>query len=576
MDRDLQALQEVRDLVAQARGAQAQLARLNQEQIDRICAAMAQAGGLAAADLARLAVEETGMGNVPDKTVKNLFNTRDLWDAIRDMKTVGVIARDEARRVVDYAEPSGIVAGIIPCTNPTSTALFKGLISIKTRNAIVISPHPRAARCIQRTVEIMMQAGIAVGCPAGAITCISTPTLEATQDLMKQRDIAVILATGGSGLVRAAYSAGKPAYGVGPGNVPVYIDPSAQIPEAVANIIAGVTFDYGTVCASEQAVITLQSTRQQVIDEFRRQGCHFATPEEIRKLNSVCISGAIMNPASVGLSAERIAERAGITVPAGTRVILAELSGVGRDHPLSLEKLMPVLAFYAEPTQDAAFRRCLDILRLEGEGHSAGIHATDERVIQAFAEISLSSRVMVNTPTTHGAIGLTTGLFPSMSLGCGTTAGNVSSDNINPRHLFNIKRLAYGKSAAAVAGKYGTAAPAAVSGPPAAVSGPPAVASAPPAVAPAPPTTVASPAPAPISPQAYPWGQTGDMFPRFYSAQAGSAAAPPAPAASSTAVPPTPAAIQQVLAAGRVAASTPRCPVTSCPEHTKSKCTGCA
>ncbi len=551
MDRDLQSMQEMRTLVRQAAVAQAALAALNQEQVDRICAAVAQAGFAASAELARIAVEDTGMGTIPGKTVKNQFNTKDLWEAIKDMKTVGIVVRDEARRVYEIAEPSGVVCGIIPCTNPTSTALFKSLIALKTRNALVISPHPRAVKCIQATVEVIMRAASAAGAPAGAVSSLSMPMIEVTQELMKHPDVAVILATGGSALVRAAYSAGKPAYGVGPGNVPVYIDKSANIPEAVANIIAGGTFDNGTVCASEQAVVTLQSVRQQVIDEFRKQGGYFASPEEIQKLNPVCCSGAIMNPGAVGLSAVRIAQMAGIAVPPTTCVLLAELEGVGRKWPLSMEKLMPVLAFYAEPSFEAALARCVEVLHYEGEGHSCAIHTADEQQIQTFAQTCPSNRVMVNTPTTHGAIGLTTGLFPSMSLGCGPVAGNITSDNIQPRHLISIKRLAYGKSAASVEGKYGAPVAASVQAPPAPASG------------------------------AYPWAQAGGDFPRFYSPLATplgdrEAAAAPRPAvvaAASVAL--TADDIRLILAAVRVAPRTHHCPVTSCPENLKASCTGC-
>ncbi len=551
MDRDLEALNEVRTLVRQAKAAQAELEKLTQEQVDRICAAMAQAGFAAAADLARLAVEETGMGTVPGKTIKNQFNTQDLWEAIKDLKSVGVISRDDARRVYEIAEPAGIVAGIIPCTNPTSTALFKGIISLKSRNAIIISPHPRAVKCITETVNLMMKAAIGAGCPAHAITCLSIPMIEATQELMKHPDVRVILATGGSGLVRAAYSAGKPAYGVGPGNVPVYIDKSANVAEAVANIIASVTFDNGTVCASEQAVVTLQSMRQQVMDEFRRQGGYFATPEETRKLNPVCTAGPIMNPGAVGLSALKIAEKAGIAAPANTTVLIAELEGVGRSWPLSMEKLMPVLAFYAEPTAEAALARCAEVLEYDGKGHSFCIHSTDERQIQQFCAALPSFRIMVNTGTTQGAIGLTTGLFPSMSLGCGTVAGNITSDNIHPRHLINIKRLAYGRSVASVAGKYGA------------------------------PAAAASAATAPAAPTGYPWAQAGAEFPRFYSPLASPAAdRGAAPAAAPFGGVPAGHVLSRdeirvIVATSRVAPRTHPCPVTSCPEHGKTACTGC-
>jgi acetaldehyde dehydrogenase (acetylating) len=450
-DRDLASVQEARTLARRAKDAAPILAELSQEQIDAIVDAMAAAVTPHAEALARLAVEETGYGVVADKVQKNLFSSERVYRFIRPMKTVGVIGRLEDRKVVEIAEPFGVVAAIVPSTNPTSTAIYKILISLKARCPIVISPHPAAARCITRVAEIMNEAARKAGAPEGAINWMGTITLEGTQELMKARETAVILATGGMGLVRAAYSAGKPAYGVGPGNAPAYIERSADVAKAVRDIVTGKTFDNGVLCSSENSVVVDAPLVEEVKRQFVANGGHFMSAAEIDAVARVLVSPQrLPNPALVGRPAPFIAQQAGITVPGHTRVLLAELAGVGRDYPLSIEKLCPVLSFYVVSDWREGCERCKQILRYGGMGHTMSIHSRNDEVILQFGLKKPAYRIVVNTPTTHGSIGLTTGLDPAMTLGCGGYGGNITSDNISPRHLLNVKRLAYETTAAVV------------------------------------------------------------------------------------------------------------------------------
>jgi acetaldehyde dehydrogenase (acetylating) len=443
-DRDLASLQEARRLAQRAKQAAPHLAELTQEQIDRIVDAMAAAIRPHAESLARLAVEETTFGLVADKIQKNLFAADQVYEFIRPMRTVGVVRRDEARKVVEIAEPFGVVAAIVPSTNPTSTAIYKILISLKARCPIVLSPHPSAARCIIRVAEIMSEAATAAGAPAGSINWMTSVSLEGTQELMKHRDVAVILATGGMGLVRAAYSAGKPAYGVGPGNAPCYIEQSADLRKAAADIITGKSFDNGVLCSSPNSVVVDRAVADEVKRQFIDQGAHFLSPAEADRLAAVLVTPQrLPNPKFVGKTAKFIAEQVGITVPATTRVLIAELRGVGRDFPLSIEKLCPVLSYYVVADWREGCERCIQILRYGGMGHTMSIHSENDEVILQFGLKKPAFRIVVNTPTTHGSIGLTTGLDPAMTLGCGGWGGNITSDNISPRHLLNIKRLAY-------------------------------------------------------------------------------------------------------------------------------------
>ena len=442
VDKDLVSVQQARDLVEAAHRAQIELARFDQARVDRICEAMAQAALREATRLGAMAVEETGFGIPDDKREKNRFAAEDVWNAFRSLRTVGVVS--ESKDVVEIASPRGVVCGIIPSTNPTSTAIFKILISIKSRNAIVLSPHPSAAKCINETARIMREVAIKEGLPTDAIGCMSTATIEGTEALMKNRLTAVILATGGIGLVRAAYSSGKPAFGVGPGNVPVFVERTADVALAVQNILTGKTFDNGTICASEQAVVADAPVAKAVRAEFERQGGHFLSAAEADQLAKVVATPQrTLNPGIVGKSVEVIARMAGLSVPKGTRCLMADVGGVGREHPLSMEKLSPILAFYVEDGVERGAARCFEILSYGGMGHTAGIHTRSRDVAKAYGMEMPASRVVVNTPTTHGAIGFSTALPPSMTLGCGSWGGNVTSDNISPLHLMDIKRVAF-------------------------------------------------------------------------------------------------------------------------------------
>lgn len=452
-DGDLKSIGEARALARQAREAQTILAEFDQQRIDAIVQAMADAVTPHAEALARLAVEETGFGVVADKVQKNLFASRRVHEFIRPMKTVGVVNRIDDRKVVEIAEPFGVVAAIVPSTNPTSTAIYKILIAVKARCAIIISPHPSAERCITRTAAIMAEAAVRAGAPAGAVSWMTHVTLEGTQELMKAREVAVILATGGMGLVRAAYSAGKPAYGVGPGNAPCYIEASADLAKAANDILTGKAFDNGVLCSSPNSVVVDRSVDQETRRQFQAQGGHFLTKDEADRLAALLVTPQrLPNPALVGRTATDIARAAGIPAPDGTRALIAELRGVGRDHPLSIEKLCPVLSYYVVADWREGCERCKDILRYGGMGHTMSIHSRNEAVILEFGLHKPAYRICVNTSTSHGSIGLTTGLDPAMTLGCGGFGGNITSDNISPKHLLNIKRLAYEVTALPLAG----------------------------------------------------------------------------------------------------------------------------
>ena len=442
MDKDLASVQQARDLVEAAYQAWPTVARFDQAKIDRICEAMAQAGLREAERLGQLAVEETGFGIAADKAVKNRFAAGDVWNFFRSMKTVGVVA--DKGDIVEIASPRGVVAAIIPTTNPTSTALYKCIISIKARNAVVLSPHPSATRCIHESVRVVREAAIKEGLPPDAISCLDPATLDATDALMKHRRTAVILATGGIGLVRAAYSSGKPAFGVGPGNVPVFIERTADVAKAVRDILTSTCFDNGTICASEQSVVVDAPIAAAVREQFTLQGAHFLSPADADKVAQVLVTPQrTLNPKIVGRSARQIADLAGVTIPAGTRCLLADCGGVGREYPWSIEKLSPSLAFFVADGLAAGAARCLEVLQYGGMGHTAGMHTRSREAAIAYGAQMPAARVVINTPTTHGAIGFSTALEPSMTLGCGSWGGNVTSDNISPLHLMDIKRVAF-------------------------------------------------------------------------------------------------------------------------------------
>ncbi|UCH78219.1 MAG: aldehyde dehydrogenase family protein [Candidatus Coatesbacteria bacterium] len=445
MDLDLQSIQEARDCLARGKNAAAAFASFDQEAVDRVVTAVAQAAEGAADRLARLAVEDTGFGVVEHKVQKNLFAARDVYEYIKDLKTCDVIAEDPARGLTEIASPVGLIAGITPTTNPTSTVIYKALIALKARNAIVFSPHPAAAHCSGETARLLAEAAVAAEAPEGVITWLAHPTPEAAREIMGHADVDLLLATGGLAMVRAAYSSGKPAYGVGPGNVPAYIDRSADVPRAVADIVASKTFDNGVICASEQGVVCDAPVRAEARQEFERAGGVFLTEGQKEAVAKVLDAGGKLNPAVVGQPAARIASLAGFDVPPEARILIGFEDRVGREAPFSWEKISPVLAWYDVPDWVRGCERCLEILAYGGMGHTLALHARDENVIREFGLRKPVFRVVVNTPASQGAIGLTTNLAPALTLGCGTLGGNITSDNITPLHLLHRKRVAHGR-----------------------------------------------------------------------------------------------------------------------------------
>ena len=441
---DLQSIQEARDLLARAQEARTVFRTFSQEQVDRIVKAMVDAGFAAAETLGRMAHEETGFGKPDDKKRKNEFATQRVWESIRDLKTVGVVREDKEKRIIEIAEPMGVVAALIPSTNPTSTVMFKAIISVKGRNGFVASPHPRAVKSTQEAARIVAGAAESAGAPKGLINCMSIPTLEGTNELMRNRLTAVILATGSNPMVKAAYSSGKPAFGVGSGNVPAFIERTANVPKAVADIISGKMFDWGVLCSTESAVIVDDPVRKEAIAEFKKRGAYFVSPEERERLSRTMFNerGAI-NPEVVGKPPAVIARMAGFDVPRETNCLIAELDAVGREYPLSREKLSPVLSFYTADGWLKGCERCIELLQFGGIGHSMVIHSSDSEVILKFGLEKPAFRVLVNTQAALGAVGYTNELLPSMTLGPGTLGGSIISDNVSAKHLINIKRLAF-------------------------------------------------------------------------------------------------------------------------------------
>ncbi len=411
--------------------------------VDRIVTAVARAAAANAESLARAAVDETRMGVYEHKVIKNRFASEFLLDYILPMRTVGVLREDAKRGVRDLAVPMGVVGAIIPTTNPTSTAIYKALISIKARNAIVMSPHPRATRCVVETCRVMEEAAVGAGAPPGLINSMSEPTLEGTNALMRHKRTAVILATGGTDLVRAVYTAGKPAYGVGPGNVPAIIERTARIGKAVADIVDGKTFDAGVLCSAENSVVCDAPIEREVREAFRRERAHFCSPEEKRALERAMIppGGKGIEAEVVGQQPAVIARRAGFAIPEGTKLLIVNLTAVGRADPLSREKLSPVLGFFVENGWEACCQRAIELLRFGGLGHSLGIHCEDQRIIDRFFAEKPAFRIIVNSNVALGAVGYTTGFAPAMTLGPGAWGGSITSDNVTPLHLINIKRL---------------------------------------------------------------------------------------------------------------------------------------
>jgi len=446
LDKDLQARQEARRLAKAAEKAQKQLVQMSQKQLDAIVEAIAKAFCSAAPELAALAVRETGFGNVEDKTVKNEFASRTVMENIRDMKTVGVLNEDPKEKLWQIGVPVGVIAAIVPSTNPTSTVCYKAMIALKAGNAIVFSPHPKAILCTLRAAEVVTKAAIAAGAPEGAVGCLGIASMAGCQELMGAEQVRLILATGGPAMVKAAYSSGKPAIGVGAGNGPAYIHRSADVKHALTCILRSKTFDYGTVCASEQSIIVEKDMEQEVKQVAGAMGFYFMDKEQAGMLAKLLFrpTGAL-NPDIVGKSATVLAEKAGFSVPAGTKILVAREQEAGPTRPYSMEKLCPVLAFFVMDSEDAVLSKAVEVLTHEGSGHTFAIHARDEAVVRKFALQIPVSRFLVNTPAALGGIGATTGLFPALTLGCGAVGGSSSSNNISPLDLIDIRRVAWDK-----------------------------------------------------------------------------------------------------------------------------------
>src|ERR1035437_4794352 len=443
-DKDLLSIQEVRTKVEKAYSAWLEYRTFSQEQIDAVVERVGAAARANAKRLADMAVEETGYGNAKDKYVKNLLCADLLPRRMRGMKTVGVLRELPEEKVVEIGVPMGVVAAILPTTNPTSTAIYKILISLKAGNAIVLSPHPRAHQCTCATAAILYQAAVEAGAPEGIIQCVDNASLEATNALMRHERTGVILSTGGAGIVKAAYSSGKPAFGVGPGNVPVLIDTSADLEDAIAKVVAGKSFDYRTICSTEQAIVVEASLRDRILSLLKSNQAYIANDAQKVSLGKLLIMpNWTVNPQCVGQSPTKIAKMAGFEVPPDTSIICAELEGVGKQYPLSAEKLSPVLSLYFVKDFNAALDTCFALLKFGGMGHTAVIHSKNDQRTREFAMRMPAMRVLVNTPAPQGSTGITTNVFPAMTLGCGAVAGNITSDNIGPRNLINIKRLAY-------------------------------------------------------------------------------------------------------------------------------------
>jgi len=443
-DKDLVSIQEARSKVEQTYAAWQKYRSFSQEQVDAIVERAAAAARSHARRLAELAVQETGYGKAEDKLAKNLLCADLLPRKMRGMKTVGVIHECAEERVVEIAVPVGVVAAILPTTNPTSTAIFKILIALKSANGIVLSPHPNAKRCTCETADILYRAALEAGAPENIVGCITNPTLEATHALMKHERTGVILSTGGHGIVKAAYSSGKPAFGVGPGNVPVLIERTADVADAVRKVVEGKSFDYGTVCSSEQAIVAEEPLRESVIAQLKARRAYFCDVRQKEALGKLLLTpNWTVNPKCVGQPATRIAQMAGFEVPPDTPILVVEMEGVGKEHPLSAEKLSPVLALYFAKDFPACVQLCRNLLRFGGLGHTCVIYSRDDAKIRQYALEAPAFRVLVNTSAPQGSTGITTNVFPSMTLGCGAVAGNITGDNIGPLHLINIKRLAY-------------------------------------------------------------------------------------------------------------------------------------
>ncbi|MEZ5176367.1 MAG: aldehyde dehydrogenase family protein [Acidimicrobiia bacterium] len=444
MDADLRSIAQARDCVERASIAFDQFRGASQEDIDRIVETMSRAAAREAGRLGSLAVEETGHGNAADKRMKNLFNALSVAEWLRHVRTVGVLWKDERTKVMAVAEPMGVVAALIPVTNPTATVIFKVLSAVKAGNAIVCAPHPRGVRSGVETTAVLAAAADEAGAPPNLIQCLSEVTLDGTSELMRHRRTSVVMATGGSDMVRAAYSCGKPTLAVGPGNVPVFVDASKRhdLEEVADQILTSKAFDYGTACVAEQAVVAHREIARPLRDAISTKGGYFCTPSEAQALAAVMFEpNGRQVPNHVAQPASRLAEMAGFDVPPRTRVLVAEASEIGRQVPLSREKLNPVLAYYEAGSHDDAYRLCEAVLAFGGIGHSAAVHTNDARVKAQFSMLPVG-RLLINTPCALGGMGYSTDLEPSFMLGTGTWSGSIVSDNVTALHLINIKRIA--------------------------------------------------------------------------------------------------------------------------------------
>ena len=444
---DLDSIAEARRMAERAHEAAARFKRFAPEQVDAIVEAMCRAIVPECRRLGELAVTETGYGNTDDKELKNLFNALGVADWLRNVRTLGVLWKDETTKIMAIGEPMGVVAAIIPVTNPTSTVIYKTLSAVKAGNAVVHAPHPRGTACSNETARVLAEAAEQAGAPAGLVQCLSRPTLEGTAELMRHHRTSVVMATGGGAMVRAAYSSGKPTLAVGPGNVPVYVDPSMRndLAEVATMIVASKSFDYGTACVAEQAIVAHQSIAEPLRHELRTAGAYFCTTAEAARLAATIFGpelGVVV--ANVGQSASRLADLSGFSVPPKTKVLIANLepNEIGRGTPLSAEKLNPVLAYYAVRDLDHGAEVCGGILRFGGEGHTMGIHSHDPDVVVRLSGLP-AGRIVVNTPCLHGGMGFSTDIEPSFMLGTGTWSGSIVSDNVTALHLINIKRVAY-------------------------------------------------------------------------------------------------------------------------------------
>ena len=445
-DKDLQARQQARDLARRAKEAQKTLSQMSQQQLDTIVEKIAKAFFASAPELAEMAVRETGFGNVKDKITKNEFASQKVASAIKDMTCVGVLKENQREKLWEIGVPMGVICAIVPSTNPTSTVCYKALIALKSGNSIVFSPHPKAIACTLRAAQIVAKAAEEAGAPAGSIGCLTIPTMAGCKELMESPDVNLILATGGPAMVKAAYSSGKPAIGVGAGNGPVYIHSSADVSKALSCVLQSKTFDYGTVCASEQSIIVDGAMEQTVKETASKMGFYFMNKDEAGQLAKLLFKpNGTLNPEIVGKAATVLAEKAGFSVPGGTKVLVAREQEAGPTRPYSMEKLCPVLAFFVMENEDAVLAKAIEVLIHEGSGHTFAMHAEDKNVIRKFALQIPVSRFLVNTPAALGGIGASTGLFPALTLGCGAVGGSSSSNNISPMDLINIRRVAWGK-----------------------------------------------------------------------------------------------------------------------------------